>query len=111
MGEPEFSYCFLTVTLRKLTDDSMSFLFTCRHRFKQIGLVVSSPVSRIIQDVPASTTKTTARSATKSKEKTKRKKRVASDASAMAWGDVIAYSLVAGSIVGFVGIVWGSFRQ
>lgn len=83
-------------------------------RFKQIGLVTSPPVSRIIQDVPLSKP-TTAR---RPKEKLRRKKRVAdNNASGLGvgvgvrWGDVVAYSLVAGSIVGVVGIVWGSFRQ
>ncbi|KAG7528126.1 hypothetical protein FFLO_06392 [Filobasidium floriforme] len=84
--------------------------------FKQIGLVTSPTVSRIIQDVPqtSSSSSSTARSATKPKEKAKRKKRTTASSSsvnAVGWGDVVTYSLVAGSIVGFIGIVWGSFRQ
>jgi hypothetical protein len=98
------------------TTDHPGFRAVLYDRFKQIGLVTSPTVSRVIQDVPKTSPfpSSTARSATKPKEKAKRKKRTTASSSsvnAVGWGDVVTYSLVAGSIVGFIGIVWGSFRQ
>jgi hypothetical protein len=88
-----------------LTGSTHTYRSTYYHSFKQIGLVSSPSISRIIEDVAVEP------SPKPKKEKTRRRKKTTQSSDGIAWSDFLGYGLVAGSIVGFVGIVWGSFRQ